>query len=147
MRQPIVQPTLELTSLKNLVDTLPKTTGQAPEHALDGLDTLRFMSVLQTALEVLGDKYSLKIVALLMQQQKQRFVELEDQIEGISPRTLSARLKQLDAYGLVERTQFATIPPKVEYTLTEKGKALSTLLNQLLAWTNWAYPQGLPKPE
>ena len=96
------------------------------------------LSSLVPALQLLGDKYSLQIIALLLQAKYQRFIELEDQINGISPRTLSSRLKQLEASGLINRVQYNTIPPKVEYSLTEKGQGLSAVLNSFAAWSAWA---------
>ncbi len=97
-------------------------------------------SPIERAMELVGDKYSLLIIHILYQFEKQRFVELEDQINGISPRTLSARLKHLERYGLVSRHQFPTIPPRVEYTLTEKGVDLANTLNELTVWANKWFP-------
>ena len=88
----------------------------------------------QRAMELVGDKYSLQIIHVLIQFERQRFVELEDQINGISPRTLSARLKHLEQMGLILRHQFPTIPPKVEYELTDAGKELATVLSPLKHW-------------
>jgi DNA-binding HxlR family transcriptional regulator len=102
----------------------------------------------ERGLELLGDQYSLQIIHVLLQFEPQRFVELEDQINGISPRTLSARLKHLEAAGLILRKQFATIPPKVEYRLTPAGQALAPLLAELSGWTRTHFPfQPIgPKP-
>lgn len=100
---------------------------------------------LAKALQLVGDKYSLQIIALLIQHDCQRFIELEDQIQGISPRTLSSRLKQLETSGLINRLQYSTIPPKVEYTLTEKGQALVGVIQPLIAWSEWALKES-PTP-
>jgi DNA-binding HxlR family transcriptional regulator len=91
-------------------------------------------SDLETALKVVGDKYSLQIIHLLVTYQAQRFVELESAIQGISPRTLSARLKHLEFHGLVTRKAYPTIPPKVEYRTTEKGQALDAVVQALIGW-------------
>ena len=53
-----------------------------------------------------------------------RFCELERSLNGISPRTLSLRLRALEEEGIVERCTFAEVPPRVEYALTDKGRAL-----------------------
>jgi DNA-binding HxlR family transcriptional regulator len=107
-------------------------------------------SPIERAMELIGDKYSFQIIHLLNQHVCLRFIELENKITGISPRTLSARLKHLDRYGLIERHQYATIPPKVEYTLTQKGKDLSLVLSALDTWTNRWFPSQadtlLPQP-
>ncbi len=57
-----------------------------------------------------------------------RFCELERSLAGISPRTLSLRLRALEDEGIVERTTFPEVPPRVEYSLTEKGRALVPLI-------------------
>ena len=97
-------------------------------------------SPIERGLELLGDRYSLLIIAALIQFEKLRFVELEQQITGISPRTLSARLKHLERYGLLQRQQFPTIPPKVEYSLTETGRSLQPVLSALQVWSNRWFP-------
>lgn len=97
-------------------------------------------SPIARAMELLGDKYSFQILSILYQMDRQRFVELEQQVEGISPRTLSARLKHLERCGLISRHQFATIPPRVEYELTERGRDLSTTLNSIETWAERWFP-------
>jgi DNA-binding HxlR family transcriptional regulator len=89
---------------------------------------------------LVGDKYSFQIIQILSQFERQRFVELEAQVTGISPRTLSARLKHLERYGLIDRHQFPTIPPRVEYELTEKGKAMKPILGAIESWANTWFP-------
>jgi DNA-binding HxlR family transcriptional regulator len=101
---------------------------------------LSLESPVERAMELIGDKYSFQIIDILHQFERLRFVEIENQVSGISPRTLSARLKHLDRYGLIERHQYATIPPKVEYTLTDKGKDLANVLKELQLWVNKWYP-------
>ena len=63
-----------------------------------------------------------------------RFCELERSLEGISPRTLSLRLRALEEEGIVERRTFPEVPPRVEYTLTVKGKALVPLIDDMRAY-------------
>ena len=60
-----------------------------------------------------------------------RFCELERSLEGISPRTLSLRLRALEAEGIVERHTYPEVPPRVEYALTEKGEALVPLVDDM----------------
>jgi DNA-binding HxlR family transcriptional regulator len=94
----------------------------------------------ERALELLGDRYSLLIIAALKTHHKLRFVELENAIGGISPRTLSARLKHLERYGLLFREQFPTIPPRVEYSLTHIGESLGQVLTPLQDWADEWFP-------
>lgn len=60
-----------------------------------------------------------------------RFCELERSLEGISPRTLSLRLRALEEEGVVARNTFPEVPPRVEYALTEKGEALVPLIEDM----------------
>ncbi len=62
---------------------------------------------------------------------RSRFCELERSLQGISPRTLSLRLRALEEEGIVERTTFAEVPPRVEYSLTEKGQALVPIIESM----------------
>ena len=97
-------------------------------------------SPIERAMELIGDKYSFQIIHILHQFNRQRFVELEQQIPGISPRTLSARLKHLEKFRLINRHQYPTIPPKVEYELTERGHDLAATLSNLETWVNRWFP-------
>jgi DNA-binding HxlR family transcriptional regulator len=63
-----------------------------------------------------------------------RFSELERSLSGISPRTLSLRLRALEDEGIVERTTYPQVPPRVEYSLTEKGRALVPLIEDMRAY-------------
>ena len=63
-----------------------------------------------------------------------RFCELERSLAGISPRTLSLRLRALEEEGIVERQTFPEVPPRVEYALTEKGRALLPIIEDMRAW-------------
>jgi DNA-binding HxlR family transcriptional regulator len=60
-----------------------------------------------------------------------RFCELERSLEGISPRTLSLRLRALEEHGIVERRTYPEVPPRVEYSLTPKGQALAPLIEDM----------------
>lgn len=95
---------------------------------------------IERAMELVGDKYSVLIVLNLAQFGTQRFIELEQAINGISPRTLSARLKHLEKYGIINRKQFSTIPPKVEYSLTDRGAEFKIVIEHMSTWVNKWYP-------
>lgn len=74
-----------------------------------------------------------------------RFHELQRNLRGISPKTLSDRLHQLDALGIVSRRVYAEVPPRVEYSLTEKGRALLPLVNSLQQYgQQWLPPGAAP---
>ena len=79
-------------------------------------------------------KYKLFILYTLAERETVRFNEMQRQLKTISCKTLSATLKELEADDLVHREQYSQIPPKVEYSLTEKGRSLIPILDQLCEW-------------
>jgi len=83
--------------------------------------------------ELIGNKWTPLIVRDLVKGQK-RFSELERSLRGISPKTLSERLKKLEEAKVVRRTCYAEVPPRVEYTLTEKGIALLPVIDSMRAY-------------
>src|SRR6478735_11213548 len=80
--------------------------------------------------EVISGKWTLLVIRDLSEGSS-RFCELERSLEGISPRTLSLRLRALEDEGIVERHTFAEVPPRVEYCLTEKGRALVPIIDSM----------------
>jgi DNA-binding HxlR family transcriptional regulator len=80
--------------------------------------------------EVISGKWTLLIIRDLADD-SMRFCELERSLEGISPRTLSLRLRALEEQGIVERHTFPEVPPRVEYSLTPKGEALVPLIEDM----------------
>ena len=75
-------------------------------------------------LDVISTKWTFLIIRDLLIEKTLRFSELLKSMEGISPKTLSLRLRELENHGILERKVFPEVPPRVEYTLTEKGKRL-----------------------
>src|SRR3954465_5265713 len=80
--------------------------------------------------EIISGKWTLLVIRDLADG-SQRFCELERSLEGISPRTLSLRLRALEEEGIVARNTFPEVPPRVEYALTEKGVALVPLIEDM----------------
>ena len=85
--------------------------------------------------EIVCGKWTLLLVKELAEGQS-RFCELERSLEGISPRTLSLRLRALEEEGIVARHTFPEVPPRVEYVLTSKGEALVPLIESMRAYGN-----------
>ncbi len=77
--------------------------------------------------DIVCGKWTLLLVRDLSEG-RSRFCELERSLNGISPRTLSLRLRALEEEGIVERQSYAEVPPRVEYTLTAKGRALIPII-------------------
>jgi DNA-binding HxlR family transcriptional regulator len=78
--------------------------------------------------DIVCGKWTLLLVRDLAEG-RSRFCELERSLSGISPRTLSLRLRALEEEGIVERQTYAEVPPRVEYTLTAKGRALIPIID------------------
>lgn len=87
----------------------------------------------ETALEFLAGKWRPMIIHRLMDG-PMRFNELQRRLAMATHRTLSKTLKEMEASGLVDRTDFGEIPPRVEYALTEKGHSLRPVLEAMEAW-------------
>ena len=83
--------------------------------------------------EVVCGKWTLLVIRDLAEG-RSRFCELERSLQGISPRTLSLRLRALEEEGIVVRQTFPEVPPRVEYALTEKGMALVPLIEDMRAY-------------
>ncbi|MFT4123032.1 MAG: helix-turn-helix domain-containing protein [Microbacteriaceae bacterium] len=86
-------------------------------------------------LDRVGDKWSVFVIVRLGER-TYRFNELQRSIEGISQRMLTITVRSLERDGLVKRTVYATVPPRVDYELTELGKTLLIPLTALSAWAN-----------
>jgi DNA-binding HxlR family transcriptional regulator len=86
------------------------------------------------ALDIIGDRWTMLILRDLMLDGPRRFQDFQRNFVGISPNTLSARLKTLEDAGVVERRFYDWRPPRAEYVLTEKGEALRPVLRALREW-------------
>ena len=91
---------------------------------------------IRNVLSRIGDKWSILVLYTLEQHGVLRFNGLKLYIPDISKKMLSAALKVLEADGLISRKVYAEIPPKVEYTLTERGQTLIPLINNLIEWAS-----------
>ncbi len=85
------------------------------------------------AMEIIGNKWTALLLRDLTSGPK-RFSELERSLNGISPRTLSQRMDDLEANGIVTRQTYAEVPPRCEYSLTDKGHDLVPILKQMAVW-------------
>lgn len=85
-------------------------------------------------LSLINGKYKMIILYSLMEFGTVRFNEMKGYIKGISYKTLSTNLKELEADGLVHREEYPQVPPKVEYSLTETGRSLIPILDAMCEW-------------
>ena len=85
-------------------------------------------------LDRIADKWSLLVIALL-DNRRLRFTELRREIDGVSQRMLTVTLRSLERDGMVKRTVYPVVPPRVEYELTSLGRTLHTTIQSLVTWT------------
>ncbi|MGV9313555.1 winged helix-turn-helix transcriptional regulator [Streptomyces sp. NPDC003691] len=108
------------------------------KHLLHGLpedaDLRRADSLAREIFSDVANKWALLIIEALGERTL-RFGELRNEVEGISHKMLTQNLRMLERNGLVERTVYPTVPPRVEYTLTGPGRALRTTVDAICGWT------------
>ena len=86
-----------------------------------------------SAMEIIGNKWTALILRDLATGSS-RFCNLEKSVGNINPRTLSQRLDDLEAHGIITKQTFAEVPPRTEYTLTDKGRDLIPVLEAMASW-------------
>lgn len=89
-------------------------------------------------MEIIGAKWTSLILKELYSGSK-RFGEFEEAIPKLNPRTLSQRLDDLESHGIVTKERFNEVPPRIEYSLTEKGQDLIPVLRSMATWGNKYY--------
>lgn len=97
------------------------------------IDDVAEECTVEAALEVIGGKWKLVILRHLLEGTK-RFGELDRSLHGITPRMLTRQLRELETDGLVLRTVYPQVPPKVEYSVTDIGESLRDIIDQLEQW-------------
>lgn len=92
-------------------------------------------------LSLISGKYKMIILYCLMEYKTVRFNEMQRYLKKISDKTLSQNMKELERDGLIHKEIYPQIPPKVEYSLTENGKSLMKVIDQLCIWGEEHKPQ------
>jgi len=85
-------------------------------------------------MDIISKKWALLVINAIGNSQKIRYSEIRDTLGEINSKVLSDRLKELEEAGLIKREAYAEIPPRVEYSLTEDGKALRRAIVPLMKW-------------
>lgn len=83
---------------------------------------------------ILGTRWTAQIIRELLDHGPRRFQDLQEKIEGITPNTLSNRLKMLENSGVVSREFYTDHPPRAAYTLTEKGMKMRAIIRAMRVW-------------
>ena len=95
--------------------------------------------------KLIGKKFTVLIVRNMMMNNQTRFNKLIESVQGINPKTLSTRLKEMEKNGLIQRKIYHETPVKIEYYLTERGKALKSVLDQMAAFSARYCPEDIFK--
>ena len=106
------------------------TSKSSPTCDVDGTCYCPLTGIINT----LSRKYAMQLISIIGAHESMRFVEIEAHLSKASTSTISKRLSEFDDAGLVTRTQYDEIPPRVEYALTEDGYAVRERLEPLLKW-------------
>ena len=88
---------------------------------------------IEVTLQLIGTKWKVLIIRELLESTK-RFSELQRSIGGVSQKVLTANLRAMEECGLVNRKVYAEVPPRVEYSLTDLGRSLKSVLNVMVEW-------------
>jgi DNA-binding HxlR family transcriptional regulator len=101
----------------------------------EAADLRRADSLAREIFSDIANKWALLIIEALGERTR-RFSELRDDVEGVSHKMLTQNLRMLERNGLVDRQVHPTVPPRVEYTLTEPGRALRATVDAMCDWTH-----------
>ena len=91
--------------------------------------------------KIIGKKFTFHIVRNMAMRNQTRFNEFLRTIENINSKTLAIRLKELEETKIIKRTVYDEVPPRVEYTLTKKGKDLQGIIDQMATFSMKHYPK------
>ncbi|MCO6173655.1 helix-turn-helix transcriptional regulator [Flavobacterium sp. NRK F10] len=118
--------------------TYPQVSNANFQAVMEEKNKNKFSNVedcpIRNIIDRIGDKWSVLVLLVLEEKGTLRFNEIHKTIESISQKMLAVTLKTLEADGLVKRTVYPQIPPKVEYELTERGNSLLPHLHGLVTW-------------
>ena len=85
-------------------------------------------------LDLVGERWTLLVLRDLFLHGPRRYQDFQESLAGVAPNTLSARLKSMEAHGLIERKLYSEHPPRLEYHLTDKGRSLGPVMKALREW-------------
>lgn len=106
-------------------------------------DTRESIGCVKAATQILGDKWTPIILRYFVNEKQVRFCQVQELVEGINPRTLSARLDSLEKQGIITK-QPTTSESRCEYALTKKGEGLIPILKDMQAWSDQFAPKASP---
>ncbi|MGG4395769.1 helix-turn-helix domain-containing protein [Paenibacillus thiaminolyticus] len=101
-----------------------------PEHANAG----DILTPFDYTLSLIGGKWKMKIMYQLLHAEIIRYGELKRRLPGITHKVLSSQLSEMERSGIIQRREYHELPPKVEYSLTPKGKTLMPIIEEMCMW-------------
>src|SRR5579864_9328330 len=104
---------------------------------MEGMNDLHSNCAVSKTLRIIGSKWTMLLLHNIFEGKK-RFGELQRSLPGISPKTLTQRLRELEEHGVISKKVYAEVPLHIEYSLTEKGKSLRGVFHSLEEWGNTA---------
>lgn len=99
------------------------------------MQTTEIVGCVDSATDILGDKWTPRLLRYFLNEKTVRFCQLQDMTDGINPRTLSARLDRLETAGIVTKTATSSLA-RCEYSLTEKGQDLLPIMQSMQNWSD-----------
>ena len=109
------------------------TNGESSNKSEDCSDSPGKCPVL-TTLAVIGGKWKPAILWALLQEENLRFGQLKKSVEGITQKMLTQQLRELEADGIVNRKVYPEVPPRVEYRVTDYGRSVAPILDEMAHW-------------
>lgn len=100
---------------------------------MDGINDLHTNCAVSRTLKIVGSKWTMLLIHNIFDGKK-RFGELQRSLPGISPKTLTQRLRELEQHGIISKKVYAEVPLHIEYSLTDKGKSLRGVIRSLENW-------------
>ena len=94
------------------------------------------------AMSLVGGKWKMQILFWLWKRQTMRYGEIRRALEGVTHKMLDEKLKELDRDGLIVRTEYPEVPPRVEYSLSDLGMTLMPVLHEICLWGHEHWPEG-----
>lgn len=113
---------------KGFADCPPTYSPECVLYQIVGGDPIQY------ALEVFGGKWNIRIIYELLREPVMRYSELKRAVSGITHKMLSNQLKALEGRGIVHRQEYSQVPPKVEYSLTARGRGLEPVFDRIGEW-------------
>lgn len=113
----------------------PRAAASTPARRSDARDHAKQCVAVNELMAIVRDKWTVLVLGALTKEPSLRYNELQRRVVGISQRMLTLTLKMLEENGLVTRTLYPSVPPRVDYALTPLGRSLSAPLKGLLDWS------------